>query len=145
MVKRSHNAIKINANKRPNIFSGQSNLKENIQDDLIVFNFKFLDVTQGQSFEEWEKENLLSKTFELFKNYSSQKMSSSFDERFKCYKNFPPEKKTEYKHPKHVPEDAVWSSMHLMGKECVIGHIYKNVFYVVFLDKDHRFYITELK
>jgi len=137
--------MKKGASERPNLLSGQSALKENIQDGLILFNFKFLDANQGQSFEEWEEEKLLSKTFELFRNYSSQKMASAFDDRFKCYKNFPPAEKTEYTHPRHVPEDAVWSSMHLMGKECVIGHIYRNVFYVVFLDKDHRFYITELK
>lgn len=136
--------MKKGADSRPNLFAGKSSLKD-IQDGLIVFNFKFLDPAQGQSFGEWEQEGLLSQAFDVFKNYSSQKMASSFSERFKCYKGFPPGDKTEYQHPTHVPEDAKWASMHLQGEPCVIGHIHQNVFYVVFLDKNHKFWISELK
>ncbi len=35
--------------------------------------------------------------------------------------------------------------MHIQNKECVIGHTLRNVFYVVFLDKEHGFYPSELK
>jgi hypothetical protein len=54
-------------------------------------------------------------------------------------------KNSTLKLPRHVPEDAVWASMHVQGKECVAGHIVGNVFYVVFLDKEHDFFPTELK
>ncbi len=53
--------------------------------------------------------------------------------------------KSDFYHPKHIPEDIAWCSMHIQGKECVIGYFEDNVFYVVFLDKDHRFWITEKK
>jgi hypothetical protein len=45
----------------------------------------------------------------------------------------------------HIIEDAEWASLHIKGKERIAGHIIGNVFYVVFLDKDHRFWRTEKK
>jgi hypothetical protein len=143
MASKTKQAIQKGANQRPNLLSGQATINQSIQDGLIVFNFKFLDSAQGQTFCEWEKEGILSQALDVFKNYSSQKLSSAFSTKFKSYKDFP--KKTAFTHPKHVPEDARWASMHLQGKECVIGHIHQNVFYVVFLDKDHRFYISDLQ
>lgn len=59
------------------------------------------------------------------------------------YGYFPP--KSNFKHPKHVPEDVSWASLHLCGRACLGGHIVENIFYVVFLDKDHEFWITEKK
>jgi hypothetical protein len=143
-VGKGKDAIKKGANMRPNLLAGQSNVK-NTQDELILFNFKFMDPSQGQTFIEWEKDGLLAQAFDVFKSYSSQKMTSAKGSRFKSYPNFPPKEKTDYRHPKHVPEDALWSSMHLQGKPCVIGHIYRNVFYVVFLDRHHCFYKSPLR
>ena len=143
MGSKGKQAIRRGASQRPNLLSGQSNLKQDIPDGLVVFNFKFLDPQQGQSFRDWEEQKLLSQALDVFKNYSSQKMSSAFSQRFKCYPDFP--ENTDFTHPRHVPEDAHWASMHLQGKPCVIGHVYGNVFYVVFLDKDHRFCITNLQ
>lgn len=40
-------------------------------------------------------------------------------------------------------EDVQWSSLHINGRCCLIGHIVKNTFYLIFLDKDHRFWITK--
>ena len=133
------------ASQRTSLIAGQANRKENIPEGLLSFNFKFLDTTQGQTFEEWEKLQLLSQAFAVFKNYSAQTISEAFNDKFKTYKDFPPKDKTDFTHPKHVPEDARWASMHIQGKPCVIGHVHYNVFYVVFLDKEHAFYKTELK
>lgn len=143
--KRHQKGIPKGAAERPNLLAGKANLVQTIPDGLVTFNFKFLDSEQGQSVLDWEKEGLLSRAFQVFKDYSSQKISEAFSRRFKCYQQgFPPTGKTEFTHPKHVPDDALWASMHLDGKPCVIGHVYQNVFYVVFLDKDHRFYISDL-
>ena len=35
--------------------------------------------------------------------------------------------------------------MHIQGKECVIGHVIGQVFYLVFLDCDHKFWPTDLQ
>ncbi len=74
------------------------------------------------------------------------------------YKDFP--RNSDFIHPKHIPHQASWARFRLEqrvrlvgfmipneyeGKEVVkYGMKYsRNIFYVVFLDKDHRFYKTE--
>lgn len=109
----------------------------------MVFNFRFFDSTQGQSFLQWEADGLLSKALEKFRHYSCLPMGQVFSTKFKQYDGFPAG--SSFKHPSNVPEDATWASMHIQNKECVIGHTLRNVFYVVFLDKEHGFYPSELK
>ncbi len=76
------------------------------------------------------------------------------------YQSFP--KKSNFKFPPHVPHDVIWSIFRLGSKVRLIGFVIPeklsgktiedeagkfvldcNTFYVVFLDKDHKFYITE--
>jgi hypothetical protein len=80
------------------------------------------------------------------------------------YDNFP--SRSDFKHPPHVPHDVTWARFRLGSKVRLIGfvlsedvcrakskvategHVYPydpNTFYVVFLDKDHKFYISEEK
>ena len=56
---------------------------------------------------------------------------------------FPPE--SAFVHPKHIPQDVDWSSMHIGNKPCVIGYFEDNIFHIVFLDKEHEFWITKKK
>jgi hypothetical protein len=48
-----------------------------------------------------------------------------------------------YEYPKNVPEDAHWARIHVNGPAVIIGHIVNDTFYVVFLDKTHKFWLTE--
>ena len=57
--------------------------------------------------------------------------------------SFPPE--SEFYHPKHIAPDIDWASMHIKGKPCVIGYFEDNIFHIVFLDKEHEFWITHKK
>lgn len=44
-------------------FKRKVNTRQEFSEDrykLLCFNFKYIDINQGQTFEEWEKENLLS-------------------------------------------------------------------------------------
>ncbi len=34
---------------------------------------------------------------------------------------------------------------HGQGKECIIGHFEDNIFHIVFLDKNHEFWISKKK
>jgi hypothetical protein len=65
----------------------------------------------------------------------------------KIYDDFP--EKSEFKYPKTVIRDEriKWAViMNIKGqKPRVAGHIIDNVFYVVFLDKEHKFFPSELK
>ena len=121
-------------------------VKNEEENGHMVISLKYIDRTQGQTFEEWEKEGLLASALDTLSHYCKdtlQKQCST--DVFKHYKSFPPNNKTDYTHPDHVPQDVNWASMHVNGKQCLIGHIFRNVFYIVFLDKDHRFWISDLQ
>jgi hypothetical protein len=68
------------------------------------------------------------------------------------YDNFP--FKSDFTFPKHVPIDVKWGrfrleyDMRLIGfviehEHCMKYNIPKNIFYIVFLDQEHRFFKTE--
>lgn len=107
----------------------------------LEFSFLHLDESQGQTGRGWEENGILSQALLRFKSISSLDYWPPFNEKFKTYDCWPA--KTKYRWPGSVPEDATWASMHIQGKECVIGHIVDNVFYVVFFDADHQFWPTE--
>jgi hypothetical protein len=125
-----------------NPLAGKSALKSNGNRKLL-FSFKDFDSNQGQSFIEWEKEKLLADLMIKMYEYSNRTIQTAFDGRFKIYGNFP--KKTRFKYPPHVTSDANWASMHIKGQPCIAGHIVENIFYIVFLDKEHHFYYCDLQ
>lgn len=113
---------------------------------FIVFSFKDFDRNQGQSFKDWETDELLALAVEKLSQISNLTMSQALQQQIiKIYTkvNFPPN--SDFIHPKHVKEDVKWASFHIQGKECIIGYVEDNIFYIVFLDKDHKFWITEKK
>ncbi len=64
------------------------------------------------------------------------------------YSNFDFETQSEFKKPNfEIPEDAEWATIKRIGgqKSRVAGFIQDNIFYVVFLDKNHKFYVMEKK
>ena len=126
------------------------------------FNFSYFDCSQsaGQDYVDWGVdglEDLLRKLTEYSKNpllyWKEQK-------RLVVYDSFP--LKSDFVHPKHVPHDVKWgrfrmeSAVRLVGF-VVPGHFQNkrhektglafdcNTFYVVFLDRYHKFYKTEAK
>lgn len=118
--------------------------REGKKEPLIVLSFKDFDRNQGQSFKDWEQEKLLSLAVEKLREVCQFTVRQATAQQIiKAYtKNvFPPN--STFSHPKHVPPDVTWCSMHIQGKECVIGYFEDNIFQVVFLDKNHHFWITE--
>ncbi len=111
---------------------------------LIVFSLKDFDINQGQTFKEWEKKEILSKLMTRLREVSSFSIIEAQQNRtLTIYGDFP--KKTDFTHPKHVPHGVKWAVISIQGKERIAGYIEENIFYVVFLDKDHRFWITAKK
>lgn len=117
-------------------------IKELRLDENMVFSFIHLSQDQGATFKNWNDDGLLIKALERLKEYSCKKVSQT-DTIYTIYGDFPP--KTKYYHPKNVPPDANWARIHVDGTHIIAGHIVKNVFYVVFLDSDHSFWVTEKK
>lgn len=116
------------------------------KDPFIVLSLRELDRNQGQGYQEWEKEGILALAVSKLQEVCSlTRLEATSKQIIKEYPKgvFPP--KSDFTHPKHVPNDIAWCSMHIQGKECVIGYFDENIFNIVFLDKDHRFWISEKK
>ena len=157
-MKKRKNPLKENfLSKFPDILIKDriNNFNEN-----IVFSFQYFDHSQpaGQNFSDWTKEQL-EKLLNKLKHYSSDTMAHWRQERIggglsvlEVYGNFPV--RSDFIHPRHVPLDIEWARFRLEYDMRLIGFILpnrvtaennlaKNVFYIVFLDQNHRFYLTE--
>lgn len=61
------------------------------------------------------------------------------------YGHWPPKSVCEFRQPRHIAEDVKWAVIRSVGgqKARVVGHVIGNVFYVVFLDKNHVFWKSQ--
>ncbi len=134
---------KFNKGPKVSLFVGQATKASIDPTATLALCLKHFDRNQRQTFEEWEAEGLLSKMLKKIQGHSGTHYLRCFNSRFKPYKEFPPN--SEFKHPAHVPPDADWHVMHIEGLPCIAGHMVKNVFYLVFLDKEHKFFPTDLQ
>lgn len=135
------------------------------------FNFSYFDPGQaaGQDFSDWNSDSglcSLTTLLEKIKSYTKEPLSYWRNQRvgsgglsvFEDYRQFPA--RSDFTHPPHVPHDVLWSRFRLGNRVRLIGFILPqtlanqqdssekfrydtNTFYVVFLDKDHRFWQTE--
>lgn len=138
---------KLKPHQRPSLLKNipRPSIKNESDNNHLVISFKYFDRNQGQSFKDWEEENILASTLETLSSLCNDTLQKQCcTDSFKPYKNFPPRHKTNFSFPDHVPPDAQWASLHINGKQCVAGHIFRNTFYIVFLDKDHRFFISDI-
>jgi hypothetical protein len=113
----------------------------------LVFSFKDIDIRQippGQTFNDWQDEKILAYMLEKFGHICALNIVEAQQQKvLKIYGKFP--EKSEFETCQHIAENVTWAViMDIKGQRGrVAGHIIDNVFYVVFLDKDHRFYITQ--
>ncbi|KAA6320773.1 hypothetical protein EZS27_029496 [termite gut metagenome] len=139
----------IRKNKQPSIIKeALINKKKITEADTSNFkvSFQYLDTTQkfGSSFKDWQSCGLLSKMLETIAGYCRDSLFTQVDgDKFAIYGNYPPREKTCFEYPLHVPEDANWSRIHVNGPAVIVGHIINDTFYIVFLDKTHKFYLTK--
>lgn len=132
--------------------------------DRCKFNFSYFDNSQdaGQDFKDWTNEQIV-KMLEKLKEYSKKslhqltlmKIGSGKQHVLEVYGSFP--RKSDFTHPKHIPHQVSWARFRLEKTVRLIGFVIPkeyigkavgkskkvlddNTFYVVFLDRDHRFY-----
>lgn len=114
----------------------------------ISFSFKDMDTNQylKENFENWNSEDLLLKLINKIKDVSKLTRDEATAQNIiKIYGSFPPSDKTEYSVPSYLNEELQWGVLHVQGKEVVAGHMIENIFYIVFLDKEHKFWISTKK
>ncbi|WP_236192096.1 hypothetical protein [Pseudomonas paraglycinae] len=134
------------------------------------FNFSYYDDTQlhGASFADLSAADLAS-ILEKLRCYSKSSLNYWRNERcggvrglrvLADYDSFP--EKSDFTHPKFVPTDVRWGRFRMENLSRLIGFTIPgevagaplakdgtpfdvNTFYVVFIDPNHRFYLTEKK
>ncbi|RMQ44566.1 hypothetical protein ALQ04_01684 [Pseudomonas cichorii] len=118
--------------------------------DLIVFSFKHLEESQPrndpQTLEVWQQEKLFPVLLTRLKELSRLTRDEAVKQQLiKVYGDFPP--RSDFTPPDHIDKNVAWGVIKGIGgqKGTVAGYMIENTFYVVFLDKDHRFWITEKK
>lgn len=123
------------------------------------FNFHYFQAgPPGQAWGDWDHSEL-SKLLQKLQFYSESSLTNWEKEGVLCiYNSFP--SKSDFSHPKTVPHDVRWARFRLEQKVRLVGFVVpssldgqphcsskklfcSNTFYVVFLDREHRFYITE--
>jgi hypothetical protein len=107
----------------------------------IVFGTSLLDNSQGQDYENWEIESILSKALSTLQGLCSMTMNEAKQQQIiKEYTSEIPEG-SAFEYPKHISEDINWASIRVQGKVRIIGFVEENyIFQIVFLDKEHEFY-----
>ena len=124
------------------------------------FNFSYFDANQkyATDLEGWDENNLQLffsklKLFSRFplSHWQHKVIGSHKNHVLEIYGAFP--KKSCFKHPPHVPSDVDWARFRLDRKKRLIGFTIpkshcvnntffdENVFYIVFLDLEHKFYL----
>lgn len=112
------------------------------------FQVSFQHFTSSQkcasSFKDWQNAGLLARALETLQGYCCRPLFEQLDgSKFTIYGSFPPAEKTRFIKPEGTPEDANWARIHVNNKSVIVGHIVGNTFYVVFLDKEHAFWLTK--
>ena len=138
-------------------------------DDLTLrckFNFSyFIPTAPGQDFADWDHQALVQ-LLNKIKFYSAHPLSywitmpagSGCGNVYQKYGAFP--KKSDFDKPAHIPHDVDWGRFRLMKKVRLVGftvpmdlhdtahpktaqRFCANTFYVVYLDAEHRFWVSE--
>jgi hypothetical protein len=140
---------RISKNK-PNSLINKPPVPQSSYNSKIKFSYKDFCTTQcnwpGQTYSNWQDDNLLDKLMNKLTSISGLSFNEAKNQQIiREYGSFPPKDKTEFTHPRHVIEDASWAKFDIQGKVRVIGHILSDTFYIVFLDKNHLFWKSELK
>lgn len=133
--------------KQPNIKKGlHMNVPEPEEKDDFLVSFVHLSPQKDEwhTLKEAESVGKLSEIIHIFSTlqYPVHKLQAAlWWDKFRNYGKFPAH--SHFTCPSYITEDANWSRLHITWKYCVIGHIVRNVFYVVFLDPEHKFYPTQ--
>lgn len=142
MSKRS-NPLK-NAGRRENTREAQPVKR----DQYLSFSFKYFkdrdDV--GQSLQTWASDGLLGPLITKLHHISTVNITELQTQKsITNYRGFPPPEKTHFVCPDDLSEDDSWGVIRNIGgqKQRVAGFLRDNIFYMVFLDRDHKFWPSE--
>lgn len=98
----------------------------------------------GQSLGDWENENEAKLLYALFKQIDVIQNTPYLEliqkKYLKLYNQFPDNKETDFRCPDELEKSENWGTIRKLHQESrVAGFLRGDVFYIVFLDKNHKF------
>lgn len=122
----------------------------------ITFNFEYFTYSEkgGQSFEEWQADKILADLNNKLKDFSGSTCQELMnDNRLELFDSYPQDSRFEKPKCFIGKPMAKWARLRLTGRQRLIGVFLndmdneekRNVFYVVFLDKNHDFALWHKK
>lgn len=117
-------------------------------DRFISISFKYFHNVDGvgQSMKTWKDEDSLSDLIDKLIYITSNGITKVIsDGIFTNYTRFPDVSVNDFKCPDDISVDEDWGVIKNIGgqKKRVAGFLRDNVFYVVFFDRDHRFWKSQ--
>ena len=117
----------------------------------ILFSWKYLDESQGQTHLEWENESLLSKFIKYIRVIEGYAFREALAKKLiKIYPFTDIPRNSEFNKPISLKDkEFKWAVIHIENnsKEVVVGFFSDEdcTFYIVFLDRHHKFYPTDIQ
>ena len=131
---------------------GTRNERLSAQDpQKVVFSLKYFDPNQPkrdkQSYSSWEKDKRLADLMDIIQIICNCSLLQATQKGLiKKYNSFPPPEKTDFKCPQKFNEKPWFVIKRIAGQKArVAGVMVGNIFYIVFLDRNHCFWISEKK
>jgi len=113
----------------------------------ISFSWEKLHPSEGQTIVEWEKSGLLSDFCIRMQQVGQYQATQALAQQLiKQYTKVGFPEHSEFTKPTHITP-SYWAVIHIKqnSKAVVAGYIENDVFYIVYLDKDHKFWPTDLQ
>lgn len=141
-------------NKRGNPLKSSSpnpdskDMKTTANDNFINISFRYFkdtDKSPAQSITTWKNEDRIFDMMLALQYITCENITKvQSTEKLSLYKKFPSKDKNDFPCPDDLKEDLNWGTIQNIGgqKARIAGFLKGNTFYLVYLDKDHRFWIT---
>lgn len=121
-------------------------VNNNNHEGYISFSFRYFqnhDNNPVQSLNDWEKESRLLDMITSLEYCSKNHIAKlKIDKKLVLYGKFPDQNVNDFSLPNGLSEIENWGTLRNIGgqKIRIAGFLKDSVFYIVYLDKEHRFY-----
>ena len=124
--------------------------KSTAKDNFYSISFKYFkdtDIDPAQSINTWKAEDRILDMLLALKDISSNNATIVQTSRLTLYGEYPSKDKNEFPMPADLPSEIKWGTIQNIGgqKARIAGFLKDSIFYLVYLDKNHRFWITKPK
>lgn len=124
--------------------------KSTAKDNFYSISFKYFkdtDIDPAQSINTWKAEDRILDMLLALKDISSNNATIVQTSRLTLYGEYPSKDKNEFPLPPDLPSEIKWGTIQNIGgqKARIAGFLKDSIFYLVYLDINHRFWITKPK